>query len=98
MTFLWVNCTGKHSFSSAQLCFKQRENTNTIKQGLGWQLYDWTYHVLHNANAKKAYIEFKRLIYLEPEEIEQLLKSLILMVQIVEQVYKNLKLEKEEQY
>lgn len=55
--------------------FEKEIDNCTITQGLGWQLYDWAYHVLHNANAKKEYIKFKRLIYLEPSEIEQLLKK-----------------------
>lgn len=55
--------------------FEKEIDLNTIELGLGWQLYDWAYHVLHNANARKKYIEFKRLIYLEPEEIEKLLRK-----------------------
>lgn len=55
--------------------FEKEIDNNTIKRNLGWQLYDWAYYVLHNANAKKEYIEFKRLIYLEPLEIENILKK-----------------------
>lgn len=55
--------------------FEKEIDKSTIEQGLGWQLHDWSYHVLNNANAKKEYIEYKRLIYLEPEEIIELLEK-----------------------
>lgn len=47
----------------------------TVKRGLGRQLYDWSYYVLYESDATKKYKDLKRLIYLEPDEIEQLISG-----------------------
>lgn len=41
----------------------------TIEKGLGWQLYDWADFVLNKSDASQKYKDFKRRIYMQPEEI-----------------------------
>ena len=47
----------------------------TIKKGFGWQLFDWANFVLNKSSATDKYKEFKRRIYLEPEEILKIIKT-----------------------
>ena len=47
----------------------------TIKRGLGWQLYNWSFYVLYESDAKLEYKEFKKTIYLEPEEISEIINK-----------------------
>jgi hypothetical protein len=56
--------------------FEKEIDLGTISRGLGWQLYDWSNYVLHESNATKEYKDFKRLIYMEPEEIEKAIVDL----------------------
>lgn len=56
--------------------FEKEIDLGTIARGLGWQLYDWSNYVLNESNATLGYKEFKRSIYLEPEEIEQAILEL----------------------
>jgi len=49
--------------------FENRIDNLTIQNGLGWQLYDWSYYVLYQSNATEEYKEFKRKIYMTPEQI-----------------------------
>jgi hypothetical protein len=53
--------------------FEKEIDSLTINRGLGWQLYDWSYFVIHTSNASSTYKEFKKNIYLEPEEIRQMM-------------------------
>lgn len=50
--------------------FEQSIDTETIKRGLGIELYAWSYYVLYESNATVAYKNFKRETYLTPEEIQ----------------------------
>jgi len=49
--------------------FEKEIDQLTISKGLGWQLYDWSYYVLHTSDATNEYKNFKKQIYLEPDEI-----------------------------
>ena len=49
--------------------FEHEIDNLTIKSGLGWQLYDWSYYILNQSNATEEYKQFKREIYLTPEQI-----------------------------
>lgn len=42
----------------------------TIKHGLGGQLYQWSYYVLHDSKATCRYKLFKSNTYMRPEEIQ----------------------------
>jgi hypothetical protein len=53
--------------------FEKEIDKGTIYRGLGWQLYDWSYFVLNGSDAKKKYKEFKKMIYLEPDEIHDII-------------------------
>jgi len=55
--------------------FEKGIDTITIKRGLGWQLYDWSYYVLEESIGTAKYKKFKRLIYLEPDEIKEIITS-----------------------
>jgi hypothetical protein len=52
--------------------FEKAIDTETIKRGLGQELYAWSYYVLYESNATVAYKNFKRETYLTPEEINSL--------------------------
>jgi hypothetical protein len=56
--------------------FEKEIDLGTIKRGLGWQLYDWSNYVLNESNATMEYKDFKRQIYLEPEEIKKTILEL----------------------
>jgi hypothetical protein len=56
--------------------FEKEIDLGTIERGLGWQLYDWSNYVQENSNATAEYKEFKRIIYLEPEEIKKAILEL----------------------
>jgi len=49
--------------------FEKEIDELTIKRGLGWQCYEWSCFVHHESDATPEYLEFKRLIYLGPDEI-----------------------------
>lgn len=53
--------------------FEKEIDSMTIKRGLGWQLYDWSEYVLNKSDAKLKYKNFKKEIYLEPEEILEII-------------------------
>jgi hypothetical protein len=50
--------------------FEKETDQKTIERGVGWQLYDWSYFVLHQSNASNTYKEFKAETYLKPSEIK----------------------------
>lgn len=55
--------------------FEKEIDMHTIKRGLGWQLYDWAYYVLHHSEASEKYKAFKARTYLQPAEIRKHLDS-----------------------
>ncbi len=61
--------------------YEQFIDSLTIKNGLGWQLYDWADFVLNKSNASKEYKDFKRNTYLTPEQIKSYINK--------DEVYKN---------
>lgn len=48
----------------------------TVRAGLGWQLYDWAHFVLEESKATPAYKDFKRKVYMQPEEIADWLEGM----------------------
>ena len=54
--------------------FEKEIDSITISRGLGWQLYDWSEYVLNKSDARQSYKSFKKNIYLEPEEIKEILQ------------------------
>jgi hypothetical protein len=56
--------------------FEHQTDLETIHRGLGHQLYDWAYFVLYISKASEEYKEFKREIYLTPEQISTEMKRI----------------------
>ncbi len=46
-----------------------------INRGLGWYLYCWSNFAVNESDASEKYKEFKREIYLEPEEIISIIEK-----------------------
>ena len=53
--------------------FEKEIDSITIERGLGWQLYDWSEYVLEKAGTREEYKIFKKDIYLEPDEIKEII-------------------------
>jgi hypothetical protein len=47
----------------------------TIKKGLGWQLREWADFAMNQSSASEQYKAFKKEIYMNPEEIENLISK-----------------------
>lgn len=63
-------------FSKKQLAnFEKEIDSMTITNGLGWQLFDWSDFVLNKSCASAKYKKFKQEIYLQPNEIKNLMDS-----------------------
>ena len=73
--FSIIKCLLFYSNQKQQEIYEKQIDTSTIYRNLGWQLYDWSYFVLNESDAKRKYKEFKKDIYLEPEEILDLIKK-----------------------
>ena len=55
--------------------FEKFIDSLTIRNGLGWQLYDWEDFVLNKSNASSKYKDFKRSSYLTPLQIEAIIND-----------------------
>ena len=55
--------------------FEKEIDKLTIEHKLGWQLYDWSYFAIYESKATEEYKNFKKKIYLEPSEIEKIIKE-----------------------
>ena len=53
---------------------EQQTDMTTIERGLGWQLYHFSYFLIHHADIDDKYREYKLDIYMRPEEILELIK------------------------
>ncbi|MFT7613505.1 MAG: hypothetical protein ACI9J3_002480 [Parvicellaceae bacterium] len=49
--------------------FERATDQRTIDHGLFWQCYDFSVYVFTHKKADAAYLEYKRKIYMSPEEI-----------------------------
>ncbi len=56
--------------------FEQEIDTLTIERGLGWQLHDWAYTVLHDSNIGTKYRKLKEEVYLTPSKIRSCLMEI----------------------
>jgi hypothetical protein len=57
--------------------YEREIDSLTIKQGLGWQLYDWAnFSMYHSTKATEKYKQFKQDIYMSPLEIEDAMKTM----------------------
>ncbi|GAB5416373.1 MAG: hypothetical protein Crog4KO_10410 [Crocinitomicaceae bacterium] len=63
-----------YSRKRSKSSFEKEIDTLTISRNLGLHLYDWAHYVLEESDGTEAYKNFKRDIYLEPEEILELIK------------------------
>jgi len=52
--------------------FEKTIDRMTIQAGLGKYLHKWAYFALNESDATEQYKEFKRKIYLEPDEIKEI--------------------------
>lgn len=55
--------------------YEKQTDRITIVHGLGLQLHEWSHYVLYQSNAKLAYKQFKKFMYLQPEEISEYLQN-----------------------
>lgn len=55
--------------------YEKEIDSMTVAVGLGWQLHAWSRFVLRKSNGSKKYKEYKKDIYLEPEEIIALIEK-----------------------
>lgn len=49
--------------------FEREIDRETIERGLGWQCYEWSCYVHYESHATEEYLQFKREVYLGPEDI-----------------------------
>ncbi len=47
-----------------------------IRHGLGWQVYDFSYYIIHFSGANKKYLSIKKAFYLSPRDILNYMKQL----------------------
>lgn len=59
-----------YSSKKSKAKFEKEIDISTIKHGLGWQLYDWSYYVLNQSNSSNKYKVFKEATYLTPSQIK----------------------------
>jgi len=64
-----------YSNKKSKEAYEKEIDIETIKRGLGWQLYDWAYFIMYQSNAKKKYKIFKQKFYMKPAEIAIELKK-----------------------
>lgn len=50
--------------------FERATDQRNLDHGLFWQLYDWKMYAFHHKHADPEYLEYKRKIYLSPEEVK----------------------------
>ena len=55
--------------------YEKEIDSMTVSIGLGQQLYTWSYYVLYKSKGSKKYKAYKKLVYLEPEEILKLIEE-----------------------
>jgi hypothetical protein len=61
---------------SSKARFEKEIDQLTIQRGLGIPLYAFSHYVLYQSDAPESYKEFKRTIYLTPEEILELIQQM----------------------
>ncbi|MFW5752244.1 MAG: hypothetical protein ACOCW8_02780 [bacterium] len=55
--------------------YEKKIDMCTINRGLGYQLYSWAYYILFESDAPESYKEYKRKIYLSPNEILSIIEE-----------------------
>ncbi len=53
--------------------FEREIDRETIERGLGWQCYEWSCYVHYESHATEEYLQFKREVYLGPDDILRLI-------------------------
>jgi hypothetical protein len=70
-SFIGILIRGLSYFSrNTKEKFEKAIDLETIKCGLGKNLYSWSHYVLHESDASLKYLLFKKKIYLSPEDIQ----------------------------
>jgi hypothetical protein len=54
---------------------EKRTDSLTIHKGLGWQLYDWANFAMFEAPTSEQYKSYKAHYYLQPSQIEHIMKK-----------------------
>lgn len=65
----------KHFQFDFKSSYEKNIDAKTIQRGLGWQLYDWMYFVENESHAFSNYLNYKRSVYLNAQEIKELIYS-----------------------
>ncbi|MEY3236508.1 MAG: hypothetical protein RI883_609 [Bacteroidota bacterium] len=65
-----------YSNKTSKAKFEKEIDLQTIKKGLGWQLYDWSNYVQNESNATGKYKQFKYNTYMTPLEILKVIQPL----------------------
>ena len=55
--------------------FEKENDRETISRGYGWQVYDFTSYILNEAEITEKYDKYKRRIYYEPKELEEIINE-----------------------
>jgi len=58
-----------YSNKNGKARFEKEIDSLTVTIGLGWQLYAWSYYVLHESNGSEKYKDYKKAVYMRPEDI-----------------------------
>ncbi len=64
-----------YSCKRSKTIFEKEIDTLTISRNLGLHLYDWAFYVLEESKGTEEYKTFKRDVYLEPNEILELIQQ-----------------------
>lgn len=62
-------------FSNGRIKYERAIDLMTIKKGFGKELKDWSQYSIYDSKANEDYKQFKKTNYLNPSEIEKLIKD-----------------------
>ncbi|MBL4656891.1 MAG: hypothetical protein JKX73_02740 [Flavobacteriales bacterium] len=55
--------------------FEKENDRETISRGYGWQVYHFTHYILNETDVSEKYKKYKRRIYYEPKELEEIIEG-----------------------
>ncbi|MCK4661842.1 MAG: hypothetical protein KAT68_03170 [Bacteroidales bacterium] len=63
-------------FKKFKIKLEYQTDSTTIAHGLGWQVYDFSDYILNRAEIPEKYINYKKKIYMSPNEIKKIILKL----------------------